>query len=187
MGWEQDLLAFCERLKQKKAVRKTAAALRVKGGKGGGSAEDEHQAREEVLKKVLPTLRGAIIERIPSMWRSAMFEQLGEPTVTGDGKYEFTVRFNPRAVFQRSLYAKNPENLQNVVAYLSHGAKPSRHAVFGAWEGHEKQGRTGRVKSFVYLPKGYSRAPDPFLRDAVAQLNAALKKDGITVTLGSAY
>lgn len=190
-GWEQDLLAFCGRADNKKNIHKHVVALRKKGVKltsaDGSTVDDEVEAKESIQKKVLPKLRAAIIERIPSMWRSQMFEQLGEPAITDDGEYEFSVRFNPSVVSRSSLYGNNSEQLNNVVAYLSHGAKPIKHSVFGSWDGHTKRGRYRQVKDYVYLPKGYTRASDAFLVNAVASLNQELKEDGITVVLGDAY
>lgn len=195
-GWEQELLAFLGRSDMKSAMHKHVVAARKNGvrfGTGGGVATDEDEAKSLIEKRVIPRLESAIIARIPSMKKSKMFKPVAAPAVTSDGAYAFTICFEPSALTRDSLYGiyGDPvgDGLDNVVAYLSHGAKPLKHYIAGYWTSRAgKRLPNGKANvPRVFLPKGYERMSDPFLVNAVAAINAELKQDGVTVILEDEY
>lgn len=181
MSWEDELLAYLGRKDVKVAIHQYVVAARKAGirfGGGNDGVNDEEEARAIVEKRIIPQLEAAVTARIPSMGKG-MFLAVPSPTVTADGSYEFSISFDPKAVMRDSLYEGT---LNDVVAYMSHGAKPLRHWVAGYWLSVSRHGT-----SHVFLPKGYKRESDPFLVNVVNELNRQYAGMGVTVSLEDAY
>lgn len=188
MGWEDELLAYLGRKDVKVAIHQhvvTARKAGVRFGGGSGGVNDEEEARVIVEGQIIPQLEAAVAARIPSMGRG-MFLAVPPPTVTADGSYEFSIAFDPKAVMRDSLYEGT---LNDVVAYMSHGAKPLRHWVAGYWvsSGMAKRGYIGAQSPYYFIPEGYKREADPFLMNVVNDINRRYAGMGVTISLEDAY
>lgn len=163
-----------------------AREVALKSGKSfgsGGAAIDTSSARAEV-HDILFDLQETILARFPGMY-TPMFEING-PVITKDGFYQFDIAFVDRAVRRDSLYEGS---IDNVVKLYSHGSKASNHWVAGYWMKSTNGGirGSGLMSPYVYLPEGYKKNPDPFLRNKIDELNARLASRNIKITLGSEY
>lgn len=176
-----------------------AREVALKSGKSfgsGGAAIDASSARAEV-HDILFDLQETILARFPGMY-TPMFEING-PVITKDGFYQFDIAFVDRAVRRDSLYEEcrsyeyyengGTDGLENVVKLYSHGSKASKHWVAGYWMKSTAGGmRSSAVTApYVYLPAGYKKNPDPFLRNKIDELNARLASKNIKITLSSEY
>lgn len=188
MSWEDELLAYLSRKDVKVAIHQHVVAARKAGvrfGGGNGGANDEEEARAIVEKQIIPQLEAAVTARIPSM-EKGMFLAVPSPAVTADGSYEFSISFDPKAVMRDSLYEGA---LNDVVAYISHGAKPLRHWVAGYWLSSRmvRRGYVGAQGLYYFIPEGYKREADPFLVNAVNDINRQYSSMGVTISLEDAY
>ena len=173
---------------QKKVHAAREVALKAGQSFGsGGVAIDASSARAE-LHDILFDLQETILARFPGMY-TPMFEING-PAITKDGVYQFDIAFVDRAVRRDSLYEESDNNsIDNVVKLYSHGSKASKHWVAGYW----LQSTTGGIRSgaatapYVYLPKGYRKNPDPFLRNKIDELNTRLASRNIQIILSREY
>ena len=181
-----------------KKVR-TAREVALKAGKSfgsGGVAIDASSARAE-LHDILFDLQETILARFPGMY-TPMFEING-PVITKDGFYQFDITFVDRAVHRDSLYEEchsyeyyedgGTDGLENVVKLYSHGSKASKHWVAGYWLQSKSGGIRGcaALAPYVYLPKGYRKNPDPFLRNKIDELNTRLASRNIQIILNREY
>ena len=187
-GWEDDLLKYLGRADVKASTHAFVVDARKRGvrfGGGGGVADDESQARDIVEKEIMPRIIAAIQSRIPSMDKD-MFLRVAAPEVNAEGAYVFHLVLDPKKVHRDSLYEGE---LDDVVAYMSHGAKPLKHWVAGYWvsQGMAKRGYVGAQSPYYFIPEGYTREADPFLETTMNVLNGEFRKDGVEVILDDAY
>ena len=188
-GWEDDLLEYLARADVKASMHAFVVDARKKGVRfGGGSRgviDDEAQARAVVENEIIPRIVAAIQSRIPSMDKD-MFLRVATPEVNSEGAYVFHLVLDPKKVHRDSLYEGG---LDNVVAYMSHGAKPLKHWEAGYWvsPGMAKRGYVGAQSPYYFIPEGYTREADPFLETTMNVLNGEFRQDGIEVILDSTY
>ena len=188
-GWEDDLLKYLGRADVKASMHAFVVDARKRGvrfGSGsGGVVDDEAQARAVVENDIMPRIVAAIQSRIPSMDKD-MFLRVATPEVNSDVAYVFHLVLDPKKVHRDSLYEGG---LDNVVAYMSHGAKPLKHWVAGYWvsPGMAKRGYVGAQSPYYFIPEGYTREADPFLETTMNVLNGEFRQDGIEVILDSTY
>ena len=188
-SWEEDLLKYLGRADVKASMHAFVVDARKKGirfgGGLGGVVDDEAQARAVVENDIMPRIVAAIQSRIPSMDKD-MFLRVATPEVNSDGAYVFHLVLDPKKVHRDSLYEGG---LDNVVAYMSHGAKPLKHWVAGYWvsPGMAKRGYVGAQSPYYFIPEGYTREADPFLETTMNVLNGEFRQDGIEVILDDAY
>lgn len=184
-GWEDDLLKYLGRTEIKAQMHKFVVDARKRGvrfgGGAGGVVDDEEQARQIVENDILPRIVAAIQSRIPSMDKN-MFLDVAKPEVNSEGAYVFHLQLDPRKTWRESLY---DGGLDDIVAYMSHGAKPLRHWVAGYRI--KTQGLSSMTGNYYFIPEGYVRLPDPFLETLEALLNVQFEADGVTVVLDDAY
>lgn len=97
------------------------------------------------------------------------------------GDYVAEIRWNPKAIHRESLYDADdgyPDGVENIVALFSTGVQPIRHDVFG----DHMWGNYWHESSRYFIPQGWSRAADPFLKNAIDAYNATYKKNGVVLT-----
>lgn len=172
---------------------KAARMAALKQGKPFGraiGAADDSGARQQV-DAILAAVRATIQSNFPSM-PADLFRVYG-PFMTKDGFYEYRVFFDPAAVHRESLYHEGyPDGLENILALYSHGSTPSKNPVWNRaafeWDYNRKRQfgeyRQGR---HIFIQKGWYVAPNSFLRDCIASLNAQYAKDNVKITLDQKY
>lgn len=168
-----------------KYLKRPAIQAQIKAHykKTGGSTEDITQVIGYAQKAV-----AAIIDSLPDSLRKSYNGRaikttdliIGDPIVNDNGDYEITLIWNPQAIHRESLYSDDegyPEGVQNIVALLSTGVRPIRHDVFG----DHMWGKYWHESTRYFIPAGWSRPADPFLKNAIAKYNADHKKDGVVL------
>ena len=196
MSIESELLrlskspAFQQRVRAEyEAAKKAGRAFGTQAtapGIGSFTLGPDSEESRKTVDMVLKRIRSVIETRFPYI-DAKLFRVYG-PFTAQDGRDEYRVFFEPAAVHRESLYNEGyPDGLENIILLYSKGGKPNKHAVY---EHGIVRGRSNKYVSFnrgLYLSKGYTVHPDPFLRNGIAAINAEMAKDGITVVLHPAY
>lgn len=187
-GWEADLLKYLAQSDVKASMHSFVVDARKRGvrfgGGAGGTVDDEQQAQQRVEKEIIPKLIAIVREIIPSMTEN-MFLKMGQPSVNAEGAYVFALNFDPKAVHRPSLYRKRYDGLDNIVAYVTKGAKPLSHSIYGFYAPFKDGARSTPRRYFI--PKGYKREDNPWLEAEVNMLNGELRDQGIEIVLGPEY
>lgn len=188
-----------KKLEKDPNFQKRVAELRIKarkdgvqfgcGGTGGANGVTD---KEECVSRVTAICLRLYLKFPLSLRKRMPFSvfHIGEPIVTSNGDYKFDIYFDERMITRESLYIEQYDYngnerdyiVNNIIELLSHGTKPSKNWVSGYWGGEHSYD-----SSWYYLPKGYSKAPNPFLTAEVAQINAEMNKDGIKIKLDPKY
>lgn len=181
--------------KQKSRAELIAQAKSGKGGFASGLSHGVLTADDARLKveEIVAALQKALPDSIRESISLADFQYTVPSQPDRDGFFHVDITLNPKAVHRESLYDEGyPDGLQNIVQYLSTGQKASRNWVSGAYRPSGSwQSANGKTHHLLYrwyyIPAGYTRAGDPFWRDAVDKLNRQLRKENIKVTLSETY
>jgi len=176
-------VTFEEQVRQYLKRPEMKAQIKSHYKKIGGSAADIAQVNQYAQRAV-----DAIIDSLPESLKKSYNGRaikttdliIGTPLINDNGDYEITLEWNPKVIHRESLYSDDegyPEGVQNIVALLSTGVKPIRHDVFG----DHMWGKYWHESSRYFIPRGWSRPADPFLKDAIEKFNAEHKKDGVVL------
>ena len=104
-------------------------------------------------------------------------------SINAVGEYEVELSWNPKAVMRDSLYLDGDDPyVENIVSLFSSGTKPLKNPVFGTY-----RGKNSALYTQYFIPRGYSRAADTFLLDAIREFNAKYASLGIRLTAPLSY
>lgn len=173
MSFEDDLKKY---LNQPTIKQQMKAHYKATGGGAADIAQVEFYAQQAIR---------AIVDSLPMSLKSGPraidYNDMTytKPTMSDDGDYVVELKWNPTAIHRESLYDSDdggyPDGVENIVALFSKGVNPIRHDVFGDY----MWGRYWHESIRYFIPQGWSREADPFLKNAIDAYNAAHKKDGV--------
>ena len=178
MSFEDQVRQYLNRPDMKAEIK---AHYKKIGGSATGRKKAELYAEEAIQE---------IIDSLPESLKSGSTRPIttndllaGLPRLNTNGDYEILIRWNSKAVHRDSLYnTEYPDGVENIVALFSTGTRPSKNFVAGYWK------RAGSMMYYYYrIPAGWSRAADPFLRDAIARFNASHKEDWVILIAPEKY
>lgn len=166
----------------RKAAHKSGKAFGHTGS--GGVARDIEYAKREV-EAILSELEAVVDARFPGM-KNPLFNSIPSPILMQDGRYQFSITFCQATVRRDSLYEEKYEDGVDLIALYSHGSSPSKDFVAGVWIPSVKS-KYGVDARHLYIPKGYFKSPDDFLRQKVDELNRRLSQKNISIILDTKY
>ena len=178
-------MSFEDQVRQYLNRPEMQAEIKAHYKKIGGSADGV----EKALKYAEEAIQ-AIIDSLPESLKSGSTRPIttddlvpGYPRLNSNGDYEVLIRWYSKAIQRDSLYnTEYPDGVKNIVALFSTGTRPSRNFVAGYWK------RAGSMMySYYRIPAGWSRAADPFLRDAIDKFNASHKEYGVILMAPDKY
>lgn len=183
-GWEQEFAKWIAQPEQQKYIRGQIKAGRKSGGGKSSYGYGDLDEAKKKLDEIIARLKAVIEARIPSMKRinANLFVVPSQPEVDSEGNYVFKVKFNPRAVMRDSLCCD--DGLDNVVQYLTTGARPTSHWVAGYWISPSSVAATS---PYYYIPEGYTRNPDPFYLDEIEKIKKELAVDYADIIVPPEY
>lgn len=151
----------------------------------GGTADCANKAEQEVLV-ILNQLKDAIEARLPGITLNFDWSKPDKPNK--DGYFVFNITIDEKPLFRESI-GDPDEGLDNIIKYLSHGAEPLKHWVAGYYlsSSDKKKGGSYVTAPYYFIPEGYKRDADDFLRNAVKELNEHYAKDNIKIYLDDSY
>lgn len=180
---------------QKKVAEARKAAIKsgkpFGSGSGAGGVVADEAASRKIVDEILAKVDAVIVAKFPNMPNN-LFEVYG-PFATKDGFYEYRIFFNPAAIHRRSLYHGGyPDGLENVIALYSHGSEPTKKPVWNnaglEWDYRLKRQHGEYAEGQHYfIPAGYYKRPDDFLRSCIDILNAEYADKNIKITLDKKY
>lgn len=178
MSFEDQVRQYLDRPAMKAEIK---AHYKKIGGSAAGVEKALRYAEEAIQ---------AIIDSLPESLKSGSTRPIttddlvpGYPRLNSNGDYEVLIRWYSKAIHRDSLYMDGyPDGVKNIVALFSTGTRPSKNFVAGYW----KTAASG-MYWYYRIPAGWSRAADPFLKEAIEKFNASHREDGVILIAPDKY